>query len=131
MRFKAITSIPFIIATIVIFWVSHQPKIELPDVGIFSTDKILHFIVYFCYTILFITFLIGNFKLNTRKIIIIALIYSIFFAISDEIHQSFIPGRDASIYDFIADCIGILFAVVLTKKVENIIDKLKFYLILP
>ena len=30
------------------------------------------------------------------------------YAASDEIHQSFVPGRDASIMDWAADAVGIL-----------------------
>jgi len=39
----------------------------------------------------------------------------IIFAISDEIHQSFVPGRSASFMDVILDVIGILFGLVTFK----------------
>ncbi len=31
---------------------------------------------------------------------------SVLYGLSDEIHQSFVPGRDASVWDFIADAVG-------------------------
>ena len=33
---------------------------------------------------------------------------SLAYAASDEVHQSFVPGREASIADFLADAMGIL-----------------------
>lgn len=38
------------------------------------------------------------------------------FAASDEWHQSFIPGRDASVLDWISDCVGILGTLFLIHK---------------
>jgi len=34
--------------------------------------------------------------------------FSLAYAASDEMHQSFVPGRDMSIMDWLADAIGIL-----------------------
>lgn len=34
--------------------------------------------------------------------------FSLAYAASDEMHQSFVPGRDASIMDWLADAVGIL-----------------------
>lgn len=34
--------------------------------------------------------------------------FSLAYAASDEIHQSFVPGREASIMDWLADSVGIL-----------------------
>lgn len=35
-----------------------------------------------------------------------AIALTILFGISDEIHQSFVPGRDASVADLVADAVG-------------------------
>ncbi|RKY37816.1 MAG: VanZ family protein, partial [Candidatus Omnitrophota bacterium] len=43
-------------------------------------------------------------------------IFSILYAISDEIHQTFIPGRNASVKDVVADCVGILIGLYIVKK---------------
>ncbi len=34
--------------------------------------------------------------------------FSLAYAASDEVHQSFVPGRDANIMDWLADAVGIL-----------------------
>jgi VanZ family protein len=37
-----------------------------------------------------------------------SIFFGVIYALSDEIHQSFVPGRSADIFDFIADCIGVV-----------------------
>ncbi|MCK4647868.1 VanZ family protein [Candidatus Pacearchaeota archaeon] len=73
--------------------------------------KVYHFIAFF----LFAFFLFISLKRN-RKIkfsyVIITLIISILYAISDEIHQIFVPLRDASIRDALTDTLGICFAII-------------------
>jgi VanZ family protein len=48
------------------------------------------------------------------------LIIGCLFALSDEFHQSFVPGRTSEIGDIIADCLGIGMAVLVYW---GIIDK--------
>ncbi len=50
-------------------------------------------------------------KKNDKKLILIGLIVSVLFAISDEVHQFFVPDRIMDIYDLIADLLGILFSI--------------------
>lgn len=40
------------------------------------------------------------------------------YGLSDEWHQSFVPGRDCSVYDVAADALGVLSAVVTFKMVR-------------
>lgn len=78
---------------------------EIPE----KSDKILHFFEYF-----FFAFLLCRafgrerlWTLESRRFLIVALIGSL-YAASDELHQSYVPGRYASIYDWFADVAGIL-----------------------
>ena len=77
-----------------------------------SFAKVYHFIVFF----LFAFFLFISIK-GSRKIkisyIIMTLTASILYAISDEIHQIFVPLRNASMGDILTDCLGIFFAIVI------------------
>jgi VanZ family protein len=41
------------------------------------------------------------------------IIIGIFYALTDEWHQSFVPGRNSSIFDLIVDAIGVFSASVL------------------
>ncbi len=37
-----------------------------------------------------------------------SLVFSLAYAASDEVHQSFVPGREMSLMDWVADAVGIL-----------------------
>lgn len=53
--------------------------------------------------------------------------FSLAYAASDEVHQSFVPGRDASIMDWVADTIGIFIAsyIYYTKSFRQRLKRLK------
>jgi VanZ family protein len=45
---------------------------------------------------------------NTRQRLAIGFLVAMLYALSDEWHQSFVPGRDASLLDLTMDALGIL-----------------------
>lgn len=47
---------------------------------------------------------------------IVGLIIIILYGVSDEIHQHFVPGRDASILDVMADIVGGSFGMLVAIK---------------
>lgn len=59
------------------------------------------------------------------KTILGATLISVFYAISDEWHQSFVPGRSACVEDVLLDSSAVLVAVVFTGLVDKIIAKLR------
>lgn len=52
---------------------------------------------------------------NFERKILLSLIITICYAISDEIHQYFVPGRDMRIFDVMVDSTGALIGVILLK----------------
>ena len=71
-----------------------------------------HFIAFF----LFAFFLFISIKRNKKikvSYVVITLVASIFYAISDEIHQIFVPLRNASIRDVLTDALGICVAMII------------------
>lgn len=52
-------------------------------------------------------------KINKVKSIIFALIFCILYAISDELHQLFVPGRGAQVRDVIIDTGGAVIGILL------------------
>jgi VanZ family protein len=66
--------------------------------------KSAHFTLYFILGLLVISFL-KEFGLS-RKSIIISIIVVLLYAVSDEIHQTFIPGRSGEVLDVLIDAIG-------------------------
>lgn len=98
---------------------------QLPNIQKFfiNADKIAHFGVYFVLGVLISIAVISNSnKSNLIKIIIISLI-GIFFAISDEFHQYYVPNRTPDVFDFIADIIGIVFSLFLFSFIKKVLYK--------
>ncbi len=104
-----------------IFYISHQSSSDVPSVVIFSgQDKVFHFFIYAILSF----FIAGSFSSFAKGISFkdaqwIALII-FFYAVSDEFHQSFIPGRDPSMGDIIADCLGGIVVIWLLRNRSKI-----------
>ena len=64
-----------------------------------------HILAYFFLT-LFLGFAL--IKGKYKSLFVIVILFSIFYGITDEIHQYFVPGRSASISDVGLDSIGIM-----------------------
>jgi VanZ family protein len=78
----------------------------MPD-AIFEVDKIAHF---FAYAALASGIALwppaGIWRLYPLRISLIIIVITSAYGMFDELHQSFVPGRDASVYDWIADTLG-------------------------
>ncbi|MBI2136539.1 VanZ family protein [Candidatus Woesearchaeota archaeon] len=98
--------LPVIIYMYLIFYLSSIPGTDV-TAKIFINDKILHGIEFFILAVLLYR-CFNNAK--NRRIkenrYILAISLAILYAVSDEFHQSFVPGRAADIIDVIADSIG-------------------------
>jgi VanZ family protein len=46
-----------------------------------------------------------------------------FYAITDEIHQIFVPGRDGIVFDVIIDTFGAIFGLEICKLLKKITKK--------
>ena len=93
----------------IIFYVSHQPGdfAHLPPLS--GLDKLLHVIAYGSLAGAFLYGLQPLTHNSNRSVIaIVVVLFCIIYGISDEYHQSFIPGRFDSIWDVLADGIGAL-----------------------
>jgi VanZ family protein len=80
--------------------------------GIIPFAQIYHFVVFFLFSFFLFMSIKGSKKIKISYIII-TLTASILYAISDEIHQIFVPLRHASIGDVFIDTLGICFAIVI------------------
>jgi len=92
-----------------IFWLSAQEKLPMPEVFSFQ-DKIAHLIAYFIMAALCWRALRHSI-VRKRYLAIISFIFCSVYGISDEWHQSFVIGRTASIWDWVADSLGAGLAV--------------------
>ncbi len=96
----------------IIFYLSHQPGdfAHLPP--FIGLDKLLHVIAYSSLAGAFLYSLQPLIHNSNRSVIaIVVVLFCIMYGISDEFHQSFIPGRFDSIWDVLADGVGALLVV--------------------
>lgn len=69
--------------------------------------KIAHAGVFLVLGVL-VCFLVKEFTLDIKKILIISFIICMFYACSDEIHQLYVPGRSGELKDIVIDSLGLL-----------------------
>jgi len=83
-----------------------------------------HFFAFFFFaSFLYISSLKGKKKYS---FLILALIISLLYAILDEFHQFFVPGRNSSIVDFFIDSLGIMLAsMIYAIRIEFVNRKIK------
>ncbi len=103
-----------------IFYLSHTPQDNLPEeaLRIKNVDLLFHFLEYSVLGFLLFQSISVDSLLITNPLHGTILIGTL-FAISDEYHQSFVPGRYMSTMDMIFDSLGVLFGSFLTSKVFN------------
>ena len=76
--------------------------------GVVVNSIIYHLLVYFALSLFFLVSLIkGRFS---KPFLLLVIIISIIYGISDEIHQLFVPGRYFTISDILTNSAGTLFA---------------------
>ena len=96
----------------VILIVSTIPGRALPKIDIFSFDKLLHIVEYFILAFL----AINAIKIPSTRIIILIIIIGIAYGGFNEILQSVVTDRFASIYDAIANGIGMILGSTVSVK---------------
>lgn len=84
--------------------------------------KLAHFSIYTVVGILLMA-LVSTYQIKEKNKIIISIIIGITYACSDEIHQSFIPGRSPMITDVIIDTMGVILGILLILLGKVIIKK--------
>ena len=116
-----VTAMPFVVLSITLFWLSSVPELSPPDLGFAWQDKVLHVVAYFAYGLSTIVAVVGWTSLEPRKVAITVLLIAGIFGITDEIHQSFVPGRDGSFADYVADLVGITSSLILQPLVRKVL----------
>jgi len=102
---------PAVAYAALIFFLSSQSKFpeELPF--FFGLDKIIHCVEYFIFGALVYRWMASSERFSSRRTVLTAtIVVGVLYAFSDEWHQSFVPGRDASLWDGLFDSLGVLAA---------------------
>ncbi|MFA5317897.1 MAG: VanZ family protein [Patescibacteria group bacterium] len=80
----------------------------------YTYDKSMHLILYGMLAWLIVYFL-REFKIKYRYIFYIAVITAYLYGITDEWHQSFVPGRGVSYWDLVFNVIGAMFGFIVYR----------------
>jgi VanZ family protein len=112
---------PFLAALAIVFWLSSMSHV--PGSQHFW-DKFLHAVGYTGLGVLALRAFHGGFDRIRPQPTLYAGLTVILWGLSDEFHQSFVPGRDASGWDLLADAVGFsiatfLFAVTTMRSVRD------------
>lgn len=96
----------------IIFFLSSRPTIKTTEIywQDFIVKKTAHFIEYAILSFLYIRAFLAS-EVSRKKSFLLAFLISLVYAISDEYHQSFIPGREPRVRDVIIDSMGAIFAI--------------------
>ena len=97
-----------------------------------KTEKIIRKVAHFSiYTVvgLLLMGLLSTYKIKENWRMILSVLLGMIYAASDEIHQSFIPGRSPKITDVCIDTLGVILGILLILLGIKIYDKIlqKYY----
>ena len=98
---------------------SEKTKIKIVDRAQPIIRKMAHFSIYTLVGILIMTF-ISTYKLCLWKKFGISILVGLIYAISDEYHQSFVPGRSAEIRDVLIDTTGVMFGIIIVLVIISV-----------
>jgi hypothetical protein len=109
--------LPAVAVAGVIAWFSHQP--DWPDAAVGWPDWLLHGLAFGGLAVTALWGVVGGVRgLPPRPHqLTTALIIASLYGAADEIHQSFIPGRDAAPGDWAADTAGAALALLLAVPI--------------
>lgn len=98
--------LPVAVYALFIYWVSSKPGKAIPNLFTYQSE-IFHFLEYAGFALVNKRAIKGSFaEKNKFKCVLLTAIIVLIYSISDEFHQSFVPGRDASLYDIFVDNMG-------------------------
>ncbi len=93
-----------------------------------KTEKIIrktaHFLIYTVVGFLGMA-LLHTYEINENKKFFISLDIGVLYAISDEIHQLFVPGRSAQVTDVMIDTMGVTLGIILLVILMEVLKRIK------
>jgi len=102
--------LPVVLWATAIFVSSSIPSDRLPPLAVFGFDKLVHFAIFliFCWLSHRALRLQESSAFLRSYSLSLSIALTVAYGILDEIHQSYVPGRDSNVYDVGADAIGAL-----------------------
>ena len=112
--------LPALLWAAAIVLVSSIPDLKTPQPPDWPIDKVAHFLVYAVFALLVyrsLGDLLRSLSVNIIRTITILILSA--FALLDEYHQSFVPGRHQDLADFAADVLGGLIMLIICGLKER------------
>lgn len=106
-----------IVYSIVIFIFSSRPEVGIEQL-FYGQDKVIHFLTYAIHAFLCLAALSDKILLLKFIHYRLSLIFSISYSIFNEIYQYFVPEREFSIGDIIANILGIITCLILVYRIN-------------
>lgn len=107
LRWFLVYHLPTILYAGLIIGLSSIPYLKSPSLKFFTFDKVAHFLEYSIFAFLtFRSFSNLSVKINVNRAYLLSLLFLSLFALLDEFHQSFVPGRHADVADLLTDFLG-------------------------
>ena len=125
---ELIYGVPVLAYAGLIFLLSSVPK--FPDVfpSFSGFDKIAHFSEYYLFGCLIYRWLLAErSRFANRHVLFLTILIGALYGISDEWHQSFVPGRDASLWDAVTDALAVVTAASTYSWIMKRIPLLKIF----
>lgn len=72
----------------------------------------------YCVLAFFVSMILFQFNLKGRKAVIYIMFICLFYAVLDEFHQIYVPGRTSSVRDVLIDFVGALFGMAVYYSVH-------------
>jgi VanZ family protein len=94
--------LPAALLAVAIFLISGQSRLPTPPLTFEGMDKVVHALVY---AFLALLLLLGDGRPSSWRAWIWPAV-AVLYGLSDELHQSFVPGRQADALDLLADAAG-------------------------
>jgi VanZ family protein len=95
------------VAYMALIWVLSSMPVQVDLEEVPFHDKGVHFVEYGVLALLLGHALRGNWPpLGPVKVVLSAFALSTLWGYLDELHQAFVPGRDSSLMDLLADALG-------------------------
>jgi len=101
--------LPAVLYLGLIYYLSSKSMIRFPPM---APDYVLHALEYLVLFILIVrAFNSGLRRKVTASALFSGIVFSLIYAVLDEVHQLYVPGRRASPLDFFSDAVGVVIGI--------------------
>ena len=107
-----------IIYSVLIFILSSRPEVGVEQY-FYGQDKVMHFLTYGIHAFLCLVALSNKILILKLFHYFLALVFSVLYGIFNEIYQYFIPEREFSFGDILANSLGVITFLILVYIFQN------------